>query len=199
MRKNKLGLLKILSTVFVLVWMITVFIFSGQDGIDTLNTSGAFIHSIDSKVSKNEDSPVISHNNKQADEKNTLKKKEYKYKYSSQLQKVVRKNAHYFLYMLGGILLSVFFYVNLDKSNIKETRITLRKYHIFSKCIFYAMIIGILYACTDEFHQKFVPGRTCSIKDVFIDSLGIITGSIIFILLKYLITKRKDKMLKMGE
>lgn len=199
MRKNKLGLLKILSTVFVLVWMITVFIFSGQDGIDTLNTSGAFIHSIDSKVSKNEDSPVISHNNNQADEKNTLKKKEYKYKYSSQLQKVVRKNAHYFLYMLGGILLSVFFYVNLDKSNIKETRITLRKYHIFSKCIFYAMIIGILYACTDEFHQKFVPGRTCSIKDVFIDSLGIITGLLIFILLKYLITKRKDKMLKMGE
>jgi len=199
MRKNKLGLLKILSTVFVLVWMITVFIFSGQDGIDTLNTSGAFIHSIDSKVSKNEDSPVISHNNNQADEKNTLKKKEYKYKYSSQLQKVVRKNAHYFLYMLGGILLSVFFYANLDKSNIKETRIALRKYHLFSKCIFYAMITGILYACTDEFHQKFVPGRTCSIKDVFIDSLGIITGSIIFILLKYLITKRKDKMLKMGE
>lgn len=119
MRKNKLGLLKILSTVFVLVWMITVFIFSGQDGIDTLNTSGAFIHSIDSKVSKNEDSPVISHNNNQADEKNTLKKKEYKYKYSSQLQKVVRKNAHYFLYMLGGILLSVFFCANLEKSTIK--------------------------------------------------------------------------------
>jgi len=44
---------------------------------------------------------------------NTLKKKEYKYKYSSQLQKVVRKNAHYFLYMLGGILLSVFFYAKL--------------------------------------------------------------------------------------
>lgn len=61
------------------------------------------------------------------------------------------------------------------------------------------MIIGILYACTDEFHQKFVPGRTCSIKDVIIDSLGIITGSLIFILLKYIMTKRKDKMLKMGE
>lgn len=203
MRKNKLGLLKILSTVFVLVWMITVFIFSGQDGIDTLNTSGAFIHSIDSKVSKNEDSPVISHNNNQADEKNTLKKKEYKYKYSNQVQKIVRKNAHYFLYMLGGILLSVFFYVNSNENRIKEntneTRITARKYHIFSKSIFYAMIIGILYACTDEFHQKFVPGRTYSIKDVFIDSLGIITGSIIFILLKYTITKRKDKMLKMEE
>lgn len=203
MRKNKLGLLKILSTVFVLVWMITVFIFSGQDGIDTLNTSGAFIHSIDSKVSKNEDSPVISHNNNQADEKNTLKKKEYKYKYSNQVQKIVRKNAHYFLYMLGGILLSVFFYVNSNENRIKEntneTRITARKYHIFSKSIFYAMIIGILYACTDEFHQKFVPGRTYSIKDVFIDSLGIITGSIIFILLKYIMTKRKDKMLKMGE
>lgn len=203
MIKNKLGLLKILSTVFVLIWMITVFIFSGQDGIETLNTSGAFIHSIDSKVSKNEDSPVVSYSNKQADEDDTLKKKEYKYKYSSQVQKIVRKNAHYFLYMLGGILLSVFFYVNSSKNNIKEnkmeTGIAIRRYHIFSKCIFYSMIIGIVYACTDEYHQSFVPGRTCSVKDVFIDSLGIITGSIIFILLKFYIYKHKDKMLKMEE
>ena len=45
MHKGKI--LKIISTIFVLVWMITVFIFSSQDGTQTLNTSGAFIYAIE--------------------------------------------------------------------------------------------------------------------------------------------------------
>lgn len=203
MKINKWELLKKLSTAFVLLWMVIVFIFSSQDGIETLNTSGAFIHSIDYKVSKNENSPVVSYSNNHADENGTLKRKEYKYKYSSQLQKIVRKNAHYFLYMLGGILLSVFFYANCKKNKIKENtqekRIVIRKYHLFSKCIFYSVIVGIIYACSDEFHQKFVPGRTSSIKDVLIDSFGILSGAIMFSLLKFILNKHKDKMLKMGE
>ena len=32
--------------------------------------------------------------------------------------------------------------------------------------------IVVLYAATDEFHQRFVPNRTGSVKDVFIDSAG---------------------------
>ena len=34
----------------------------------------------------------------------------------------------------------------------------------------------ILYACTDEIHQLFVPGRSGMIRDVFIDSIGGIIG-----------------------
>ena len=49
---------------------------------------------------------------------------------------------------------------------------------------------------TDEFHQKFVQGRTSSIKDVGIDSLGVITGVVIFILIIYVLRRRK---LKLGE
>jgi VanZ family protein len=33
---------------------------------------------------------------------------------------------------------------------------------------------ALLYAISDELHQKFVPGRVCCVKDVLIDSLGII-------------------------
>jgi len=29
-----------------------------------------------------------------------------------------------------------------------------------------------LYACTDEFHQSFVPGRACLFRDVMIDTSG---------------------------
>lgn len=38
------------------------------------------------------------------------------------------------------------------------------------------MIIAAAYAGLDEYHQSFVPGRTAELKDVFIDSLGIIAG-----------------------
>ena len=33
-----------------------------------------------------------------------------------------------------------------------------------------------MYACYDEYRQLSVPGRSGSIKDVFIDSLGALTG-----------------------
>lgn len=46
-----------------------------------------------------------------------------------------------------------------------------------------------LYACTDEFHQLFIPGRSGQIRDVLIDS----TGALIMIFIIYLINKRKDK------
>lgn len=38
---------------------------------------------------------------------------------------------------------------------------------------------GTLYAVTDEFHQMFVPGRSCEIRDMCIDSCGVATGVLI--------------------
>ena len=39
-----------------------------------------------------------------------------------------------------------------------------------------AWLIGTAYAVTDEFHQAFVPGRSCELRDVVIDSCGVLTG-----------------------
>lgn len=169
--KTYLGLRKILSTALVLLWMITVFIFSSQDGKQTLNTSGAFIHAIETNIT-DKDSQELSNNNKQADKEDT--KEDYKYVYSDKIQKIVRKNAHYFLYMVGGVVLSVFFCTNLRKNTTM-----------------YSLITGVLYAISDEFHQLFVPGRTSTYKDVLIDSLGVITGIVLFLILKFILTKRK--------
>jgi VanZ like family len=36
-----------------------------------------------------------------------------------------------------------------------------------------AMLIAVLYACSDEWHQTLVPGRAGTVRDVVIDSLGI--------------------------
>lgn len=179
--KNNFSPQRILALILVLMWMITVFIFSSQDGVDTLNTSGAVISVIESTT--NNTSELVSDNLGKTDNKNSLENKKYKYTYSNKIQKIVRKNAHYFLYMIGGVFLSVFFCAD---SRYKAIKI---------KFAIYAIIVGIVYACTDEFHQRFVPGRTGSIKDVFIDSIGVITGVILVFILKIILNKkRKDKM-----
>lgn len=40
------------------------------------------------------------------------------------------------------------------------------------KCLRRAFLLTVLYACTDEFHQLFVPGRAGLVTDVMIDSIG---------------------------
>lgn len=37
-----------------------------------------------------------------------------------------------------------------------------------------AFALTVFYACTDEFHQLFVPGRAGMIRDVMIDSIGVL-------------------------
>ena len=51
--------------------------------------------------------------------------------------------------------------------------------------------ITFLYACTDEFHQLFIAGRSAEIKDVLIDSFGSLTSILLcnFIYLKSKIKK----------
>ena len=84
------------------------------------------------------------------------------------IEPYIRKITHYSLYTIGGsfIIISVIQYKKINEKNR----------------IIISLGIGILYAISDEIHQYFVPGRSCTIKDVYIDSLGIATG-ICFILI----------------
>lgn len=86
---------------------------------------------------------------------------------------IIRKLAHFTEYLILGFLT-----INmLDKNDIS-------KKHLIS------ILICIIYATSDEIHQIFVPGRTCQIKDILIDSIGSITG----IYLYKLISKRKKSI-----
>lgn len=44
------------------------------------------------------------------------------------------------------------------------------------------MVIAIIFAYSllDEFHQSFIPNRTASLSDVFIDVLGSVAGGLIY-------------------
>ncbi len=60
-------------------------------------------------------------------------------------------------------------------------------------CPVLSVIFSSLYAVTDEFHQKFVAGRSCELRDWAIDTAGSIAGAIcfmiIFALIKYILKK----------
>lgn len=43
-----------------------------------------------------------------------------------------------------------------------------------------ALVLSIVFAITDEYHQTFVAGRTGQIMDVIIDSIGAIVGLILY-------------------
>ena len=69
----------------------------------------------------------------------------------------VRKCAHLSLYLILGILV-----ISL-----------LREYMVINtKLVLLSLLICFLYACSDEIHQLFVPGRSGEARDVLIDTLG---------------------------
>ena len=47
------------------------------------------------------------------------------------------------------------------------------------KRLLLSIFLAFLYACTDEIHQLFVPGRSGEIKDVCIDTCGAFIGALI--------------------
>jgi len=46
--------------------------------------------------------------------------------------------------------------------------------------LLWVLIVGVLYAVSDEFHQSFVPGRTASFFDLSMDSIGILFANIFY-------------------
>lgn len=53
-----------------------------------------------------------------------------------------------------------------------------------AKVVLFGIIFGVMYGFLDEFHQAFVPGRSVSGFDVFIDGIGSSAGCLIFRWLK---------------
>ena len=96
-------------------------------------------------------------------------------------QFVISKLAHFTIYTIAGI--NIYGFVNTYEIKKKNK-------------ILGALILGIIYAITDEIHQMFSGGRTPSIRDIFIDSCGVLFGICIFLVINKVIKIRKNKSLK---
>jgi VanZ family protein len=56
-----------------------------------------------------------------------------------------------------------------------------------------ALLLVVLYAATDEFHQLFVPNRQASVVDVLIDSSGAVIGLIVAWLFSRWVGSRRER------
>lgn len=96
------------------------------------------------------------------------------------LHHFIRKNAHFFIYLiLGGLVKYA-----LTSMGIKGV-----------KAIGIGLLICIGYAISDEAHQLLVPGRGGQLSDVVIDSWGAGLGISLHILLTKLLSLRKKNKL----
>ncbi len=90
---------------------------------------------------------------------------------------IVRKNAHFFTYLVLGVLV-----INaLRRSEVKGGR-----------SLAIALGICVLYAVSDEMHQIFVSGRGPGVKDVVIDSAGAIVGIGVYRVVGKLVKKNQS-------
>ena len=93
---------------------------------------------------------------------------ETKEKMVERSQPIIRKLAHFSVYTLVGIFIMSF--------------ISTYKVHLKYKFLV-SILVGLLYAISDEYHQSLVPGRGPSGFDVIIDTAGVIFGIILVLII----------------
>lgn len=138
-----LKLKKIISWLLVGLWMLLIFCFSHQPATQSSGLSTEVTEIILSIVDKVAPSATID---------------------LDLFHHIVRKNAHFFVYLILGILV-----INALRSLKYEN---IGNY----KMIVLAILICALYAASDEIHQLFILGRAGQLKDVLIDSAGAMVG-----------------------
>lgn len=141
MRKNN-----IVPWIPAVIWMILIFFLSAQPAVNSNNLSKGVTKIIVETIGK-----ILPLKIEMSTVNDLV----------SQLNHFVRKSAHFFAYMMLGILIAAAFV----KNGIKG-------YKAFTL----SLAICFIYAASDEIHQLFVPGRGCQFKDVMIDSAGAFVG-----------------------
>ncbi len=131
---------KVLSWMAVIVWMAVIFAFSHQPATVSSSMSSGITETILQAISQVSAEVAID---------------------TDALHTFVRKNAHFFVYLILGVLVVR----ALRKSGMRGYR-----------GAFTALLICALYAMSDETHQLFIAGRSGELRDVLIDSSGAFTG-----------------------
>ena len=151
------------TLMMILIWMTVIFTMSNQQGEESGAVSGSVSYQVVSAVDK------VLHWN--LSEQEMIARAEA-------IQYPVRKCAHMTEYAILAILLvrHLCTYTSLGKQK--------RRW-------FFAWILTIAYAVTDEYHQTFVNGRSGSPIDVCIDATGACIGLLILSLCYRILSKRR--------
>ena len=150
--------LRYISLFCVIAVMVIIFLFSAQSAEESSELSGQFVEII-IKIF------IPDYNNL-----SLLQQQEI----NDKIGFVIRKTAHFTEFSFLG------FFLMLHLSTISHIFGKIKNKTFFLFCI--SWFLGTFYAVTDEIHQSFVSGRYSSIKDVLIDSSGVLFGIIILII-----------------
>ena len=148
----------IIAYILLIIWMSLIFWFSNQKAAASDNLSGGPIKTAITFIYN-----VIGKEINETEINELV----------DNLNGPVRKIGHITEYFILGLLV-----INV------VSRYPLNK----RKTIVISSLIAVLYACSDEFHQVFIDGRSGEILDVLIDSIGITIGIYLFCHIYY---KRK--------
>ncbi|SES82271.1 VanZ family protein [Anaerobranca gottschalkii] len=142
----------IIAWLLVFIWMAIIFYFSSQQGEESSELSSGLVQVVVEITEK-----LVP---------NTVNRLDY-----NTLHHFIRKQGHFFIYFILGILTSN----ALTLSRVKG-----------QKNIWLSLSVCVIYAITDEVHQVFVPGRSGEVRDVLIDSIGAFAGIVIYRNLRFL-------------
>lgn len=133
---------KIVLWTLVLACMAMIFSFSAQNSDESNDLSGSFLDEILDVLKIELDSDTLQVCNV-----------------------LIRKAAHFSIYVLLGALVSILLRVG---------------YHIDGKrAVLIPAVWVLLYAVSDEIHQIFVAGRSGQFSDVCVDTFGGLTGTVL--------------------
>ena len=112
------------------------------------------------------------------------KPEQEKEKILDRIESIVRKIAHFSIYTVVGFLLMAL----CSTYKLKEmNRISI------------SLIVGVIYASSDEIHQCFTPGRGPQVTDVIIDTMGVLLGILLIMLVIKLYRKMSVKYTDRGK
>ena len=141
--------MKKIYVVILILWFIFIFMMSHMNSSSSSDLSASFTNKVleifNITDNMDEDNKIILIEN---------------------LQFIIRKTAHFTIYLIMGILFGLFY-----------TTFNLKLILVFVLSV----ISGTICAALDEFHQLFIPGRAGMIADILLDSSGVIVGSIIIV------------------
>lgn len=98
----------------------------------------------------------------------------------------IRKYAHIFEFCMLGISSSLL----MTELSFDINR---RWFRSLPTSLLTSWLFCVFYACTDELHQFFVPGRSAQISDVGVDSAGAFIGCILVLIICLVTAKAKGR------
>lgn len=159
-----------------LLWMGVIFWFSSRDAAESSSLSRGLLKGILSII--------VPHwkQRSAADQKAIIRA----------VHTLFRKLGHFSEFTVLGLLLAMTLRLFFKPDQIR------RQTHPRLTGIALPALLALLYACSDEFHQRFVAGRSCELRDVCIDLAGAFCGILCCMLILRVRKKRRLRRIQNG-